>query len=181
MNNIILWKRTIIWIICILMVAVLLYTLIAAGFNKPQSSIHIGSLAPDIQVTTLDGVSAKLSDYKGKGVILNFWGSWCGPCVSEMPRLKEAYETGGNGVEILAVNVGESKGTIIEFDQKLQLPFPIMTDPAGEAAEAYRVTGLPATFVVTSEGQVKQVVSGELTSTEQIKALLKSVQPGASS
>ncbi|WP_225948508.1 redoxin domain-containing protein [Paenibacillus sp. OAS669] len=136
-------------------------------------------MAPDIHVTTLDGTAVKLSDYRGKGVLLNFWGSWCGPCVNEMPRLKEAYEQRGSGVDIVAVNVGESKGTILDFVQKHRLPFPIMTDPSGEAASAYRVNGLPATFLISPQGQVKQMVPGELTNTEQIKALLNSVQPGA--
>ncbi|WP_282936298.1 redoxin domain-containing protein [Paenibacillus sp. RC67] len=178
MNNSMLRQTKMIWVVCALMVIALVYTLMTTSFNKSSESIRVGSTAPEIRVTTLDGSTVKLSDYRGKGVLLNFWGSWCGPCVSEMPRLKEAYESGMNGVEIVAVNVGESKGTIMEFNQKHQLPFPIMTDPTGEAAEAYRVNGLPATFLVNSQGQVKQIFPGELSNTEQIKALLKSVQPG---
>ncbi|OXM83041.1 redoxin domain-containing protein [Paenibacillus rigui] len=181
MSPIIPRRSKLIWLFGGLLAAALTYTLLTTSLTKPNHMIRNGSLAPDIQVTTLEGTSIKLSDYRGKGVLLNFWGSWCGPCVNEMPKLKEAYESGIAGVEVLAVNVGESKGTILEFAQKHKLTFPILTDPAGEAAEAYRVNGLPATFVVDAEGQVKQVVPGELTSTEQIKALLNSVQPDASS
>lgn len=179
MNKALPKKRRLIWLICGLMIAALLYSLVITSFSRPGNTIRVGATAPDIRVITLNGSAVQLSDYQGKGVLLNFWGSWCGPCVSEMPRLKEAYESGVSGVEILAVNVGESKGTITEFTQKHQLPFPVMTDPSGEAAGAYRVSGLPATFLINPHGQVKQVVPGELTNTEQIKALLKSVEPEA--
>ncbi|WP_442600592.1 redoxin domain-containing protein [Paenibacillus sp. KN14-4R] len=168
------WRN---WGICGIILIALTYTLITTSVRHSDTSIHVGQLAPDIRVTDMNGRAVNLSDYKGKGVLLNFWGSWCGSCVSEMSLLKEAYESGMDGIEVLAVNVGESKGTIMEFSRTHQLPFPIMTDPSGDSAAAFQVKGLPATVLVTAQGVVKQFIPGEFTNTEQIKSLMKSVQP----
>ncbi|MCS7460572.1 redoxin domain-containing protein [Paenibacillus doosanensis] len=156
----------------------LAYTFVTANRHKTDEPVQVGRPAPDIQVTNMNGSPVKLSDYRGQGVLLNFWGSWCVPCVSEMPRLKAAYESEDiHGVEIVAVNVGESKGTIMEFIRLHAIPFHVMTDPSGEAANAYRVNGLPATFLINAQGLVKRIIPGELTNTQQIRSLMESVQP----
>ncbi|CAG7629539.1 Thiol-disulfide oxidoreductase ResA [Paenibacillus solanacearum] len=164
-----------------LIVLALAFAVYQAVSRPSDGQLRAGAPAPEFRVTDMAGQPVRLSDFAGKGVLLNFWGTWCAPCVNEMPRLQAASEAGMDGVEIIAVNVGDSKGTIAEFMNAHALSFPVMTDPSGEAVKSYRVTGLPATFAIDGKGTVRRIVPGELASVEQIRALMRSVQPDRNS
>ncbi|GAB7054719.1 MULTISPECIES: redoxin domain-containing protein [unclassified Paenibacillus] len=169
------WRKWVSFSVIVLIVLALVYALLQ-NRSESSSSLRIGKMAPDFTATTLDGSAVSLSDYRGKGVLLNFWGSWCEPCVSEMPRMNTAYLSGLSGVVVIAVNVGESRGSAAEFVSKHGLKFPILLDPGGEAAGRYGVVGLPATFLIDGEGRLKKIIPGELPQFEGIMALLKEVQ-----
>ncbi|WP_159884821.1 redoxin domain-containing protein [Paenibacillus puerhi] len=162
--------------ILILLAAALLYTLLQIRTDK-QGILRVGDAAPEFTAMTLEGEAVALSDYRGQGVMLNFWASWCGPCVSEMPRMNEAYEDDLPGVAVLAVNVGESRGTAAGFVSDHKLTFPILLDPSGEAADSYGLIGLPRTFLIDKQGRIAQIVPGELASVDQIRELMESVRP----
>ncbi|MFB7813140.1 peroxiredoxin family protein [Paenibacillus chitinolyticus] len=168
-------RRGAVLLIAGLIAAALAYTLLHADSKEPAVAVRTGAMAPDFTVTGLDGRSAALSDYRGKGVLLNFWASWCGPCTHEMPRMNEAYLEGIPDVEIVAVNVGESRGTANEFAMRENLAFPVLLDPSGEAARKYRVVGLPATFLIDPDGKIAAIRPGELTSASEVKKLLQSL------
>jgi peroxiredoxin len=144
------------------------------GNEKKTGSIIIGATAPTIEATNTDGTLVKLSDYRGKTVLLNFWASWCGPCVREMPLIHEIYQSHDPGIEILSVNVGESKGSVNEFMNEHHLTFPVIIDVTGKSADLYGVIGLPASFIIDEEGLLQQVGIGEMTDEGQIYSLLKS-------
>ena len=74
-----------------------------------SNGIEIGKSAPDFELTKLDGTNVKLSDLKGKKVILNFWATWCGPCQQEMPDMEAFYKEHKENVEILAINYTPSE------------------------------------------------------------------------
>ncbi|WP_165452181.1 redoxin domain-containing protein [Paenibacillus thalictri] len=171
-------RREVFLTLCGLAALALIYAVVqSASGHAVASRLVIGAQAPDFELADLNGRPVKLSDFRGKGVILNFWGSWCGPCVKEMPLLQQAYEAGIPGVDVIAVNVGESKGTIAEFIKAHGLSFTVLTDPSGDAANLYKVNGLPATFVVNSQGIVVQAAAGEFTDVRQIESLMGKVQP----
>ncbi|MFD0711974.1 redoxin domain-containing protein [Paenibacillus sp. GCM10027626] len=164
---------------------ILLIVLLAAGiyvFMQPgkdiKEPVRIGAIAPDFKATDLAGNTVSLSDYRGKGVLLNFWGSWCAPCVKEMPRIEHAYRSAIPGVEVLGVNVGQSRGTVKEFAEENGIEFPLLLDPGGKAAEAYWIKGLPATFLIDAEQKIVDIVPGEIASDAQAKELLELVRPG---
>lgn len=133
--------------------------------SEPQRSngIEAGAEAPDFTAVNLDGEQVALSDYRGKVVMINFWASWCTPCVREMPLLHQTAEAHQNDVETVFVNVGEAKGTIREFMNKQQFDFPVIIDVTGKISGMYRITGLPATMVMDREGGFRHILLGELT------------------
>lgn len=145
----------------------LVLILFAIGYAVFQSQadkreeVEAGKKAPDFALTSLQGQTVRLSDYGGTGVLLNFWASWCDPCVNEMPLLNEAY---GRlpGVEIVAVNMGETKERASEFADRHRLKLPILLDSQGEVKKRYKISGLPATFLVDDKGRIVHKFSGEL-------------------
>ncbi|WP_240419459.1 redoxin domain-containing protein [Paenibacillus periandrae] len=170
------WRKWTTLVVIVVIGAALIYTLFQPQ-PKLAHSLKPGDPAPDFTSITLDGASIKLSDYRGKGVLLNFWASWCTPCVEEMPRMNKAYRLNTSNVEIIAVNVGESRGTAREFLTTLGIDFPVWLDPSGEAAQSYKVTGLPATFLIDKQGRLVKAVAGELPNDKIIVEHLKSIEP----
>lgn len=111
--------------------------------------------APDFTLKGEDGTIYRLSDYRGKVVILNFWATWCPPCRYEMPALERAWQKlKDKDVVILAIDMGESEETIWEFTGIYAVTFPIPLDRDGSVTAKYPVIGLPTTFVVDPRGMV---------------------------
>ncbi|KOY16623.1 TlpA family protein disulfide reductase [Paenibacillus xylanivorans] len=130
---------------------------------KRIGAIETGAVAPEFTAVNSAGEQVKLSDYRGKVVMINFWASWCAPCVREMPMINHIAETYQNDVETLFVNVGEAKGTIREFMENQQFDFPVIIDVTGKVSGVYRITGLPATMIIDQEGIFSHILLGEIT------------------
>ncbi|MFD2445904.1 thiol-disulfide oxidoreductase ResA [Bacillus sp. CGMCC 1.16607] len=166
--------RTVILILLGVAVAYTLY----ANFNKDKiQKVEIGSQAPDFVLVDLNGQKHKLSDYKGKGVFLNFWGTWCKPCEREMPYMNNQYKHfKEKGVQILAVNVGESDLAVKKFVERYDLQFPILIDKDSQVQTAYGVNPLPVTFLIDPSGKVVKMSTGTLTES-MIYDYMQSIQP----
>ena len=135
---------------------------IEAAPARPGSG-PIGQAATDFTVTTLDGQTMKLSDFRGHPVVLNFWASWCGPCREEMPLLSKTYEEQkDSGLVVLAVNVQESAATARRYAEQNKLPFTIALDEKGEISGLYRVRSLPTTYFIDAEGVIQSWQTGTL-------------------
>lgn len=115
----------------------------------------IGKPAPDFILNNIDGQSVRLSDLKGQPVALNFWATWCSPCVFELPLFQEHYEKNNGGFEILAINNQEPGNIVIPFVDELGLTFEILLDLNAEVAELYQVIGFPTTYFIDSEGIIR--------------------------
>jgi peroxiredoxin len=166
--------RTVILILLGVAVAYTLY----ANFNKDKiSKVEIGAQAPDFMLVDLNGKKHKLSDYKGKGVFLNFWGTWCKPCEKEMPYMNNQYDHfKDKGVQILAVNIGESDLAVNKFVERHQLDFPILIDKDTQVQNAYGVNPLPVTFLIDPSGEVVKIHTGTLTES-MINDFMTKIQP----
>lgn len=156
-----------------------MYTLYTALTKETRGSVAAGEQAPDFVLTDLNGETRQLSDYKGKGVFLNFWGTWCEPCKKEMPHMEKLAKEYGGQVEILAVNVGESSFQVTSFAEQYGLSFPIVIDEGKEVMHAYGVDPLPTTFMIKPDGTVDQVVIGGLLQENQVRALFERVKPSS--
>jgi len=113
--------------------------------------------APALDLSGLDGNRYRQSDYRGKVLIINFWASWCPPCIAEMPTLQKAWDLLHDGnFEILAVNLGESEETIRRFvngfEPKLDFPFLISTDRS--IMQTWRIQGLPTSHIIDTRGRL---------------------------
>ena len=133
-----------------------------------------GDPAPDFELRDLEGKAVRLSDLRGKPVVLHFWATWCPHCLTEMPMLEKAgQDLAAHGVRVLAVNLGEPRRKIESYvrDQKLHLK--VLLDSRGKAAQAFGVVGLPATVVITPAGAIAgQIDMGSL-SAPALQALLE--------
>lgn len=133
-------------------------TLLTPGMDV---SPREGSLAPDFLLETLEGDEIRLSDLRGKGVIVNMWATWCPPCRREMPQFVAAYDRyREQGLEIVAVNVQESESVIRPFVDDFGVDFPVALDRSGDVSEEYRVIGLPTTYFIDREGVVRDAFEG---------------------
>lgn len=122
-----------------------------------------GFLAPDFSLSSYGGDPVKLSELRGKPVLINFWASWCPPCRTEMPAIQNVYDDYKNqDFVVLAVNTTyqDNLGDAISFAQIRNLTFPILLDQDGGAANLYEIRALPTTFFIDADGIVKEVVVG---------------------
>jgi thiol-disulfide isomerase/thioredoxin len=114
-------------------------------------------------LTSLDGDRYDLATMKGRVIVINFWATWCPPCIEELPSMQKLWEkTHADGLEILAVNLGEPPDRIRAFLESFEttLRFPILLDRDGEAFQAWGVRGLPKTFVVNKRGRIVYEAEG---------------------
>jgi peroxiredoxin len=121
-----------------------------------------GALAPDFLLEMLDGEEARLSDFRGRPVVLNFWATWCVSCRKEMPQFIEAYDSyRDDGLVVIGLNLQESESIIRPFVDDFGINFPVLIDRDGEVGDAYRLVGLPTTFFIDREGVVESVFIGQ--------------------
>ncbi|MBB6447389.1 redoxin domain-containing protein [Bacillus benzoevorans] len=141
---------------------VLLFGLLAVAIvqamekeEKPDNlpGLRIGVKAPDFELENLSGEKVKLSDYRGKKVILNFWATWCPPCKEEMPAMEKFYQKAGDDVEILAVNI-DPQYNVQEFIDKMGITFPILLDKNDKVNSAYLIMTIPTTYFINEDGLI---------------------------
>ena len=119
--------------------------------------------APRQGFTDLAGAPASLDGFKGQVLLVNFWATWCAPCIREMPELDELHaELNSEGLTVLALSTDRAGARVVApFVEDLGLPhLPIFLDPKGEVAEAFNVHSLPATFLIDREGRVVGGMTG---------------------
>ena len=125
----------------------------------------------------MNGEKHQLSDYKGKGVFLNFWGTWCKPCEREFPLMDKQYQVyKDQGLEILAVNIGESDFAVQKFIDRKGLTFPVLIDDKKSVMETYKINPLPTTLLINPNGKIEKVITGEM-SEEMIKDYMEQIIP----
>ena len=132
--------------------------------------------APDFTVTDADGNEVKLSDFRGKGVVLNFWASWCGPCKSEMPHFQQAYEEYGQELHFLMVNMSDYFGDTRSDAERIMenggYTFPVYYDDKAECAVGYGVTGIPMTVFIDKNGNIVSYKNGMISQADLQRRIL---------
>lgn len=136
-------------------------------FLATKEGLALGETAPDFELETLEGETAKLSDYRGKKVILNFWTTWCPPCRAEMPHMQDYYDQKAkeDNVEILAVNLttaDHGMEKITSFVSEYGLAFPILLDAEGDMGAVYQAVTIPTSYILDTEGRVQNKFVGPM-------------------
>ncbi len=155
----------------------------------PANGLKVGDVPPELTITApnrqpaaltdLDGKPVQLGDLRGKVVWLNFWASWCPPCQSETPVLRDmADRYRDRGLAVVGISVQEtSPDNVAAYATKYQLGYTIAADSTGEVFRSYRLYALPTQFFLGPEGAIRSIVAGPMTdarATAQIEALLPS-------
>ena len=167
------WKYT---LLCLLLAGLTVCMAVLSACDKEEASSVPAAEesaefpAPDFTVLDENGQRVKLSDYKGKPIVLNFWATWCYYCKDEMPDFQRAYELYPD-VQFLMVNVQESVETATAYTSSQGFTFPLLFDTKGEAAGAYGVTGFPTTVFLNSKGELVTVGRGMLDYDSLIKGI----------
>ena len=134
-----------------------------------------GSAAPDFTASLADKTTFTLSEQSGKIVLLNFWATWCGPCVREMPAFERLREDYGEDVVVLAVNSMEAEDIVDAFIEENGYTFPIAYDVEGAIGVKYPTQGIPYTLVIDGEGIVRDIYLGAADADTQYQEYKKAI------
>ncbi|MBT7272766.1 MAG: TlpA family protein disulfide reductase [Nitrospina sp.] len=131
------------------------------GIVAPKSS----KMAPEFKLNNIRGGTTKLSDFKGKVVLVNFWATWCAACVEEMESMQNLYnDLKKKDVEIVAISIDRwNEDRIIDYADKKNLNFHILRDPDQKVRKQYYIMGLPTSYLIDGDGKIRGYVSGART------------------
>lgn len=133
--------------------------------TSSRTLIREGMPAPQFALNTLEGQPMNLADLKGKAVLVNFWASWCPPCLEETPALIEAYnelKAENPNIEFVGIGTNDDKANLVKFAENNNVPYVMVDDADGKVSDAYAVRGMPTTFFIDANGIVRNVWNGEI-------------------
>ncbi len=137
------------------------YTAVKLGVVA-DGSTKIGSQAPLFRLPSPAGQVIRLSDLRGKIVLVNFWATWCVPCRREIPDLVNLQAEWGDRVQIVGVDLQETPADVVPFATRMQINYPLPIDFNGEVASSYKIRGLPTTFFLDGQGVIRDLRIGLL-------------------
>ncbi|MCY3710109.1 MAG: TlpA disulfide reductase family protein [Caldilineaceae bacterium] len=134
--------------------------------------------APELRFTTFDGEEVDLSELRGKGVVINFWASWCTPCREEADLLEQTWRREKeNGIVFLGLDYLDQEPAALAYLAEFDITYPNGPDLRSQAARRYRIQGVPETFFISPEGRIVETVVGPIASQQELDALLDRIRP----
>ncbi len=162
-------------------VLVLLLLFVALGWQlwrTNQTEQRAAGEAPTFSFTTFDGQTIKSEDLLGKGVVLNFWASWCDPCREEAALLEETWEREqDNGIVFLGLDYLDQEPAAKAYLEEFGITYPSGPDLQSDAARRYGIKGVPETFFIDPQGKITDIVIGPIASQAQMDSLLDEIRP----
>lgn len=148
-------------IVCLITLFIL--TPVNADWQQPELShnltpVKTSTPASNFELADMDDEKIKLSDYKGKVVLLNFWATWCPPCVREMPSMERLHQqVNASDFKVIAINQMEDADQVFAFTGQLEVDptFEILFDTNSEVSQDYAVRGLPTTYLIDKRGNIR--------------------------
>ncbi|MGN7407781.1 peroxiredoxin family protein [Sporosarcina sp. SAFN-010] len=188
-------KKWIGYAIAILLIGSMIVVMVKSNLDKPEvidtastktmskstAGLEQGDTPPDFELETLAGDKVRLSELKGKKVILNFWATWCPPCKAEMPHMENYYKNlkPEDNVELISVNLttAENRGVkaVEEFVDAYELTFPILLDTEELGMTDYKVFSIPTTYILGTDGTIDNQIVGPMDE-EMMEQLVKDVE-----
>lgn len=145
------------------------------GISNPGTSngaIATGEIAPDFSLENLDGEWVSLSQFRGQPVLINFWSTWCGPCVDEIPAIRSSFQQHYPNLVVLAIESDTSRNDLIEFSRDKDIPYPILLG-SDSITRQYRIQAYPTSFFVDADGVIQSVVIGGMSTADLDRELAK--------
>ena len=127
-----------------------------------EGRARVGAPAPRVELPGLDGGRVRLADFRGRPLVVNFWASWCGPCVEEMPAFERAHQRLGERVAFLGIAQRDERGAAQALAARTGVTYPLAHDPAGRSFDAFGGLGMPATAFIRPDGTLAAVHTGQL-------------------
>ena len=156
-------RRKVQVIILILIVILGGYAIATAVSGSNNGKPDVGDTAPAFNLLGIDGNVHHSDQYKGKSLVINFWGTWCEPCIREMPALQaQAEKWKDQDVVVLGINVGEDQMAVENFVKQLKINFTVLLDPNKQAVQSYGISPLPSTLFVSADGKIRNIHIGQL-------------------
>ena len=137
--------------------------LLAGCGGEPAAALNAGARAPAFQAASPGGAAVQFpAAFAGRPVVIRFWADWCKYCEGEMKAIEAVYQRHhGKGLEVLAVNAGQDKGTVESFVRKIGVTYPALLDENSAIARSYGVVALPTTYFIDGQGVVRGKIVGE--------------------
>jgi len=141
---------------CIL---IFLFPFLLLGCSEgKRTGLSPGDRAPEVSGEDLQGLPRTLHSIKAKVVLVNFWATWCGPCIIELPALQSLYsQLKDEGLEIVGVVLDDTAESVAPYQKKNGITYPIIIDSKGDSKQPYGINGLPESFILDGEGRVVMV------------------------
>ena len=132
-----------------------------------------GDSASQFSLKLLDGKKFMLGDAKGRPVVINFFASWCHPCRTEAPVLQKVYTKYEDKVVFIGIAIQDNEAKVREYVKEFGVTFPVGIDSSGNIAEAYKIYGIPKTFIIDRAGRFNLIHMGEITEHDLMKGIEK--------
>jgi peroxiredoxin len=132
---------------------------LALGCGKPESA-GIGQPFGDFEIARLDGGKWKLSDHRGRPVVINYWATWCPPCVEETAGLVEVAEK-RKDIRLVGISIDDNPDAVKRFVEKHRIPYPVLLPKKGDPVTG-RITGVPETYILDAEGRLVDAIIGPI-------------------
>jgi cytochrome c biogenesis protein CcmG/thiol:disulfide interchange protein DsbE len=133
----------------------------------------IGKALEDFSLFDTDGNHVSLADFSGKPMVINFWATWCKPCVNEMQLLNDIAQEHPNDLQVIGINVEEDLNLVRQFQEKLAIQFPVLLDSDGKVADQFQIKGYPTSLFVDADGILREMMIGELDDYLLVEYLMK--------
>ena len=127
------------------------------AFTQMEGQLNTPSVGDtmDIKFTSVQGEEIDLAKMNGKVILVDFWATWCGPCIQELPHVQETYEKyHDKGFEVVAISLDRDEDKLKEFIEEKKMPWPQAFDKGGAISNKFGITGIPATFLIGKDGKV---------------------------
>ncbi|MCY3904551.1 MAG: TlpA disulfide reductase family protein [Caldilineaceae bacterium] len=167
------------WRIFFVGVILLFIVLLAVGLWKTiKDGQRAAGEAPELSFATFDGEEVVLRDLRGKGVVVNFWASWCAPCREEAALLEQTWRREKeNGIVFLGLDYLDQEPAALAYLAEFDVTYPNGPDLRSRAARRYRIQGVPETFFISPEGKIVDIVVGPIAGQQELDALLDRIRP----
>lgn len=172
-------RRAQLWRILIIVVLIAFVWFLAVGLQRQNvSQQRATGPAPAFSFTTFDGEQISLADLKGKGVVVNFWASWCDPCRAEAALLESAWRREqNNGIVFIGLDYLDQEHSARAYLAEFGITYPNGMDLQSEAARRYGIQGVPETFFIGPDGEIKSLAIGPLTTENDLNQRLDEIRP----
>jgi cytochrome c biogenesis protein CcmG/thiol:disulfide interchange protein DsbE len=149
--------------------------------RSQQGPVGVGAMVPDFTLTTFDGGTIDIRELRGQVVVINFWASWCKPCEQEAAELEQAYQQyKDQGVAFLGVDYVDTDREAMAYLEKFGITYPNGPDLGTRISQAFRIRGVPETYIVGPDGQLAAIKIGPYQSLEEIVRQIETARAAGS-